>query len=228
MEPSATSIVVRNRTEFNSIPLDVEDLWIGRFDTSDIYVFTPNRFKSLKTLVIGNGTLWSVNKLYLNNLTSLQILYIGDGCFYYALSFSLTGLIYELVWTHRTSSTTICNSWHVRILVCTIDCIWEWLNEWIDDSDLPKLQSILLYWQALQGDQDNRGVYYKPFNFRNILTMRSEIEWVDEWIDLPSLTEFKGDYYNFGNIGSVILESMDVVFDWCRYPSINIWWNLLR
>ena len=96
-EPSATSIVVRNRTEFNSIPLDVEDLWIGRFDTSDVYVFTPNRFKSLKTLAIGNGTLWSVNKLYLNNLTSLQSLYIGDGCFYYALSFSLTGLIYELV-----------------------------------------------------------------------------------------------------------------------------------
>ena len=97
MEPSATSIVVRNRTEFNSIPLDVEDLWIGRFDTSDVYVFTPNRFKSLKTLVIGNGTLWSVNKLYLNNLTSLQILYIGDGCFYWAPSLSLTGLIDGLV-----------------------------------------------------------------------------------------------------------------------------------
>ena len=57
--------------------------------------------------------------------------------------------------------------------------------------------------------------------------MRSEIEWVDEWIDLPSLTEFKGDY-NFENIGSVILESMDLVFDWCRYPSIIIQWNQLR
>ena len=55
--------------------------------------------------------------------------------------------------------------------------------------------------------------------------MRSEIEWVDEWIDLPSLTEFKGEYYNFYRIGSVILESMDLVFDWCRYPSIIIQWN---
>ena len=58
--------------------------------------------------------------------------------------------------------------------------------------------------------------------------MRSEIEWVDEWIDLPSLTEFKGDYYNFIYIGSVILESMDLVFDWCRYPSIIILWNPIR
>ena len=58
--------------------------------------------------------------------------------------------------------------------------------------------------------------------------MRSEIEWVDEWIDLPSLTEFYGGCFNFRNIGSMILESSDLVFDWCRYPSIIIWWNLHR
>ena len=58
--------------------------------------------------------------------------------------------------------------------------------------------------------------------------MRSEIEWVDERIDLPSLTEFKGYRWNFYNIGSVILESMDLLFDWCRYPSIIIWWNQIR
>ncbi|KAK8820083.1 hypothetical protein WA538_002180, partial [Blastocystis sp. DL] len=39
LEPTVTSTVVRNRTEFNSIPLDVEDLWIGRFDTSDVSEF---------------------------------------------------------------------------------------------------------------------------------------------------------------------------------------------
>ena len=97
MEPSATSIVVRNRTEFNSIPLDVEDLWIGRFDTSDVSEFSPSRFQSLKTLVIGNGTLWSVNRLELNNLPSLQSIDIGEWCFQYAPSFSLTGLIDGLV-----------------------------------------------------------------------------------------------------------------------------------
>ena len=93
MEPSSASTVVRNRTEFNSIPLDVEDLWIGRFDTSEVSEFSAKRFQSLKTLVIGNGTLWSVNRLELNNLPSLQSIDIGYSCFYYAPSLSLTSLI---------------------------------------------------------------------------------------------------------------------------------------
>ena len=77
MEPSSASTVVRNRTELNSIPLNVEDLWIGRFDTSDVSEFSPNRFQTLKTLVIGNGTLWSVNRLELNGLPSLQSINMG-------------------------------------------------------------------------------------------------------------------------------------------------------
>ena len=97
MEPSSASTVVRNRTELNSIPLNVEDLWIGRFDTSDVSEFSPNRFQTLKTLVIGNRTLWSVNRLELNNLPSLQSIQIGEWCFYWAPSFSLTGLIDGLV-----------------------------------------------------------------------------------------------------------------------------------
>ena len=96
-EPTVSSTVIRNRTEFNSIPLDVEDLWIGRFDASDMYEFLPSRFQSLKTLVIGNGLFWSVNRLELNNLPSLQSIDIGYACFHYAPSFSLTGLIDGLV-----------------------------------------------------------------------------------------------------------------------------------
>ena len=92
MEPSSASTVVRNRTELNSIPLDVEDLWISRFDTSDVSKFSPSRFQSLKTLVIGNGLFWSVNILELNNLTSLQILYIGNGCYEKVRVFELDGL----------------------------------------------------------------------------------------------------------------------------------------
>ena len=82
------------------------------------------------------------------------------------------------------------------------------------------LQSIRLGSWAFRGDGRN--------DRQNTLTMRSEIEWVDEWIDLPSLTEFYGGSFNFGNIGSVILESSDLVFDWCRHPSIIIWWNPIR
>ena len=96
-EPTVSSTVIRNRTELNSIPLDVEDLWISRFDTSDVSEFSPSRFQSLKTLVIGNGLFWSVNILELNNLPSLQSIDIGYACFHYAPSFSLTGLIDGLV-----------------------------------------------------------------------------------------------------------------------------------
>ena len=91
-EPTVSSTVIRNRTEFNSIPLDVEDLWIGRFDTSDVSEFLPSRFQSLKTLVIGNRQFWSVNRLELNNLNSLQIIYIGDYCFGNVRVFDLDGL----------------------------------------------------------------------------------------------------------------------------------------
>jgi len=92
MEPSSASTVVRNRTELNSIPLNVEDLWIGRFDTSDVSEFLPSRFQSLKTLVIGNRQFWSVNRLELKNQNSLQILYIGNGCFGKVRVFELDGL----------------------------------------------------------------------------------------------------------------------------------------
>ena len=92
LEPTVTSTVVRNRTELDSVPLDVQDLWIGRFDTSDVSEFTPSRFKSLKTLVIGNGTFWSVNRLELNNLTCLEMLYIGDYAFQNTGSFEMSNL----------------------------------------------------------------------------------------------------------------------------------------
>ena len=52
------------------------------------------------------------------------------------------------------------------------------MNGWIDDSDLPKLQSIQLGWFALDGDDrgDRRTISNPPYNFKNTLTMRSEIE----------------------------------------------------
>ena len=52
------------------------------------------------------------------------------------------------------------------------------MNGWIDDSDLPKLQSIQLASNALFGDdrKDRKAISYKPFNYKNTLTMRSEIE----------------------------------------------------
>ena len=81
LEPSPTSTVVRNRTEFNSIPLDVEDLWIGRFDASDVSEFSPSRFQSLKTLVIGNGCFGNVRVFELDGLGELESVVIGQQSF---------------------------------------------------------------------------------------------------------------------------------------------------
>ena len=93
--PSSTSHVVRNRIMLESIPLDVEDLWIGCFDTSGLTEFSFDRYLSLKSLVLGSNTFWYVTQFELNGLPSLQSIDI-DGL-RYAPSFSLTGLIDGLV-----------------------------------------------------------------------------------------------------------------------------------
>ena len=178
MEPSSASTVVRNRTELNSIPLNVEDLWIGRFDTSDVSEFSPNRFQTLKTLVIGNCLFWSVNRLELNNLPSLQSIEMGEDSFYWTPLFSLTGLIDGLVWIHRSSSTPVSQTSWLCIQSCSYGCVWEWLNGWINDSDLPKLQSIRLDESAFEGDgdDDRKTISNPPYKYKNTMTMRSEIE----------------------------------------------------
>ena len=183
----------------------------------------------LKSIQIGYESFRDYHSFELSNLNSLQSIDMGEDSFFWTPTFSLTSVIDGLVWIHRSSSTTITHTWWRCILLCSVGCVWEWVNGWIDDSDLPKLQSIQLGGAALRGDgrADRKTISTEPFNYNNTLTMRSEIEWIDEWIDLPSLTEFKGDYYNFECIGSVVLESMDVVFDWFRHPSIIIWWNIL-
>ena len=56
------------------------------------------------------------------------------------------------------------------------------MNEWIDDSDLPQLQTILLDSWALCGDRrdDRKSIGYSPYDYKNTLIMRSEIERKDE------------------------------------------------
>ena len=51
-----------------------------------------------------------------------------------------------------------------------------------DDSDLPELQSIQLGKSALEGDpRDNRKmISTKPYNYKNTLTIKSEIICNDE------------------------------------------------
>ena len=90
--PSSTSHVVKSRTELDTLPLDVEDLWIGRFDTTGITEYSFSAFQSLRSLVIGNSIFWEVTSFELSNLPSLQSIDIGETCFLYAPSFSLASL----------------------------------------------------------------------------------------------------------------------------------------
>ena len=91
--PLSTSHVVRNRTELDSIPSDVRDLWIGLFDTSGIIDYSFNCFQSLQSLVIGNGLFWGLTSFALVNLPSLQSIDIGQRSFFWTASFSLTGCV---------------------------------------------------------------------------------------------------------------------------------------
>ena len=80
--PSSTSYVVKNQTSLNSIPLDVEDLWIGRLDTSGITEFSFNSFQSLESLIISNGIFWEATSFELNNLSQLQSVKLGNSAFH--------------------------------------------------------------------------------------------------------------------------------------------------
>ena len=64
-----------------SIPLDVEDLWIGCFDTSGLTELSFNRFLSLKSLVLGSNTLLNVTQFELNGLPQLQSVKLDDAAF---------------------------------------------------------------------------------------------------------------------------------------------------
>ena len=95
--PSSTSHVVRNRIMLESIPLDVEDLWIGCFDTSGLTEFSFDRYLSLKSLVLGSNTFWYVTQFELNGLPSLQSIIFGKYSTCYTPSLSLTSLIDGLI-----------------------------------------------------------------------------------------------------------------------------------
>ena len=101
--PPSTSYVVNNRESLNTIPSNVKYLWFRQFDTSGLPEFSFNRYQSLKTIVIGNGAFWSLTGFELNNLPSLQSIEMGRDCFYWGVSFSLTGMIDWVNWIYRSS-----------------------------------------------------------------------------------------------------------------------------
>ncbi|KAK8807871.1 hypothetical protein WA588_006359, partial [Blastocystis sp. NMH] len=134
----------------------------------------------LKSIQIGDTSFEDYHSFELNNLPSLQSIDIGEWCFYRTPSFSLIDL-------PQLQSVKLG------------ECAFLYVHSIVFEN-LPKLQSIQLATWALCGDggDDRKTISKEPYNYKTILTMRN----------LPSLTEFKGDWYNFRFIGSVILENI--------------------
>ena len=76
------------------------------------------------------------------------------------------------------------------------------MNDWMNDEwDLIRLESIILGYEALYGDEDT--IKW------NELIMKSMNEMMIDWLDLPSLALLEGHGHNFLYIGKVILDSND-------------------
>ena len=71
--------MIRNQTELNRIPSDVEDLWIANFEISKQKNLILNQQQSMKNLTIGINALNGISVLELNGLTALQKVVIMRG-----------------------------------------------------------------------------------------------------------------------------------------------------
>ena len=71
--------MIRNQTELNRIPSDVEDLWIANFDIAKQKNLILNQQQSMKNLTIGINALTGVSVLELSGLEALERLVIMRG-----------------------------------------------------------------------------------------------------------------------------------------------------
>ena len=84
--------------------------------------------------------------------------------------------------------------------------IIEWMK-W--EIDLPVLQSVKLGNNAFRGDRNRNTINEYPYSYNNTMIMKSESNWLKEYIDLPSLISFVGvgsDNYQY--FGSAAFESV--------------------
>ena len=71
--------MIRNQTELNRIPSDVEDLWIANFEIAKQKNLILNQQQSMKNLTIGINALNGISVLELNGLAALERVVIMRG-----------------------------------------------------------------------------------------------------------------------------------------------------
>ena len=74
--------MIRNQTELNRIPSDVEELWIANFEIAKQKNVILNQQQSMKNLTIGINALNGVSVLELNGLAALQKVVVMRGGLY--------------------------------------------------------------------------------------------------------------------------------------------------
>ena len=71
--------MIRNQTQLNRIPSDVEDLWIANFEIAKQKNVILNQQQSMKNLTIGINALNGVSMMELNGLEALERVVIMRG-----------------------------------------------------------------------------------------------------------------------------------------------------
>ena len=71
--------MIRNQTELNRIPSDVEELWIASFEIAKQKNLIMNQQQSMKNLTIGINALDGISVLELNGLEALERVVIMRG-----------------------------------------------------------------------------------------------------------------------------------------------------
>ncbi|KAK8793282.1 hypothetical protein WA588_006249, partial [Blastocystis sp. NMH] len=170
----SSSDVIRNQTELNIIPSDVEDLWIANFDIAKQKNLILNQQQSMKNLTIGINALNGISVLELNGLEALERVVImrgglsgGSGKLKVTNCANLSSIdIGELAFMKykNLELTNLPLLQRTSIGSHAFQSIQSILME-----NLPSLQSIQLENYALQGDSGDKRkmIIDPPYNYRN-------------------------------------------------------------
>ena len=173
----------------------------------------------------------------MSNLTSLQSIEFGSECFNSASSFSLIGIIEWMNWEidlpllqsvklgdwafEYTESFAMSNLTSLVSIEVGQRCFGGDYNggassfsligkiermKW--EIDLPQLQSVIMGSNAFRGDSNRKTIDEYPYNYNNTMIMKSDGNWQNVYLDLPSLISFVGGSGNYHYFGSVVFESV--------------------
>ena len=172
---------------------------IGRFEWMKWDIDLP----LLQSVKLGDRAFSNTRSFAMSNLTSLQSIEFGGSCFYYASSFSLIGIIEWMNWEidllqlqsvklgdlafEGTRSFAMSNLTSLQSIEFGTWCFYYASSfsligiigrmKW--ETDLPLLQSVKLGDKAFAGDSGRKTINEYPYNYNNIMIMKSDSNWLN-------------------------------------------------